>query len=471
MYNKKMNTAFHPPVSFNSPRRCAVLLAAVLLTAGSVIAADALILELQSELHSLFPTALRQQASPAGLAAAPTAPFAIVSQEFLLAQTPWLHDGKGRLSLHQLRQAPPAIRTAHAACVKVITPYWHGAGVVISSEGDVLTSYHLIAGVPCASVQTMDGRIHTVTNITAASAIHDLALLRITGGPFVSLDPPANYAPAPGEPIFIVGHPGETAWKASSGTAIRRQSDRGTQVLHFEADISRGNSGGPVIDNSGRLVAITACAAELADGSKVKVGIAAPAIRAFLDAPRTPMEFADLTRIERNRRLADFLGQVCILMNVWINDWLASMALITVDSARETNGAGGIPRVRFQNTSQAATVSARLLLLRAMLLRCGGHDGIDPLLRNSLGNTAKSLDALIDGALLPGSGERSIPDSRAAITQLAQCQRDANRYFKLALESVQSASTRFELDVADPLQFQRLSALRSQASVGCKAQP
>ncbi len=447
--------------------RLAALATAAWLLAGASLsnAADPLILELQRELKALFPTPLLSAASPP--VPLPESPYAIVSQEALLALTPSLPGSTGRLSLRGIRQSPPAIRNAHAACVKIITPYWHGAGILLTPEGDVLTSYHLVAGVPLASVQTLDGRIHSVSNITAASAIHDLALLRIPGGPHVSLQISDGPGPSPGTALTVVGHPGETAWQSVPGHALRCHADRGTQVLHFEAPVARGNSGGPIVDETGQLVAVTACAAELADGSHVKVGIAAPAIRAFLAAPRVSMDFADLSRIERNRRLADFLGQVCLLMDLWINDWLASMSVVTVD---KIPGDATGPKIRFLHTKQAAEVSARLILLKAMLLRCGLAENIDPALKQSVASSSLTLDSLMDGALLLSAGKGiSAQATRATIAQVARCRQDANRHFGQALASIRAAASRYDLDVSDPARFQQISTMQSRhASVGCR---
>lgn len=462
-----MNRARYRPVHLLPCLAALGGLAWSVVCATDVHAADPLILELQRELKAMFPVPAPTTSSLALLK--PESPYAIVSQEVLLALAPGLPDSTEVTSLRKIRQAPPAVRNAHAACVKIITPYWHGAGILVSPEGDVLTSYHLVAGVPCASVLTLDGRIHTVSNITAASAVHDLALLRIPGGPYVTLPVSSATGPEPGEPLTIVGHPGETVWKSVPGTALRCNADRGTQVLHFDAPVARGNSGGPVVDGKGQLVAVTACAAELADGSKVKVGIAPPAIRAFLSSPRLPMDFADLTRIEQNRRLADFLGQVCLLMDMWINDWLASMALVTVEEAPGTPGQSG-PRIRFMHTRQAAEISARLILLKAMLLRCGLADSIDPILKDSIASSSRTLDALMDGALLL-SGNRGIsPEAtRSAMKQVSQFRQEANRHFGQALSGIRSSAAQYELDVSDPVRFKQISAMKTRhESVGCR---
>jgi hypothetical protein len=456
------------------PRPNPVWIAASLLLAtfGTTLAADPTLLDLQRELKSLFPPTTSAAHAVPLLPQEPDNPFAIVEQEFLLARSPDLETASVRLSLRQLRQAPPSIRTAHAACVKVITPYWHGAGVLISEDGDILTSHHLVAGVPCASVQTLDGRIHTVTNIAASSAIHDLALLHIDGGPFPFL-PVDPATPLPdGAALHIVGHPGNSAWKLSHGYALRSMPDRGTRVLHFEADVSRGNSGGPIVDDSGRLQAITACAAELADGSTVKIGIAAPAIRAFLTEPRLPMDFSSLARFERNRRLAEFLRQLYLVMDTWIAEWLSSMAQVRLEPAEGLPAMAASSKARFTNTQQAANITARLLLLKALMLRCALLQEMDPALASSLADGTATLDAIMDGALLLGRRSGGTPQETAVIIdRLRHCRQDAEQRFDKALAGVQSVSSQFKLDITDPRQSKQLSVMHSRHNLpGCRVE-
>lgn len=436
-------------------------------------AADPTILDLQRELKSLFPPM-----SPA-VHAAPFPevqadnPYAIVEHEFLLARAPDLDSPSVRLSLRQLRRSTPAIRTAHAACVKIITPYWHGAGVLVSPDGDVLTSHHLVAGVPCASVQTLDGRIHTVTNITAASVIHDLALLRIDGGPYPCLSVDTSPDPPRGSILHIVGHPGNTPWKLTRGAVVRRMADRGTQVLHFDADVARGNSGGPIVDEAGRLLAITACSAELADGSTVKIGIAAPAIRSFLAEPRVTRDFAALARFERNRRMTEFLGQLYVMMDAWIAEWLASMSQVTLERTEALQGHASAPGTRFTNTRKAAEVSARLLLLKALMVRCALLQDIDAPLASSIADGSAVLDTLMDSAmLLGGRTGASTREAADIIARLRHCRQEAEQRFDKALSGVQRASTQFNLDITDPLQSRYIAGMRSRYNLpGCRVQP
>lgn len=446
------------------------LLGLLILFSLPLPAADLLVMELQKELQLLFPRSMLPSSTI--VVPAPPSPFAIVNQEPLLAVAPTMPAAPGRLSMRKIRQSPAEIRNAYAACVKVITPYWHGAGVIISSNGLVLTSYHLVAGVPCASVQTLDGIIHPVTNITAASAIHDLALLQIPRDACIPLEVGQAADSIHNPAIRVIGHPGDLSWHSVTGLSLRCLPDRGTHVLHFDAPVGRGNSGGPVLDGNGKLVAITACSAELANGGRVKVGISAHAIRSFLELPRQTMEFADLSRIERNRRLADFLAQLGLVMDIWINDWMMAMSGITAEGAGPAPSTGSGQRVHFSETQEAAEVSTRLLLLKAILIRSGHTPDIDPQLQASMDDSSKALDALIDGSLLLADRTAlSVQASRSRLAQAARCRQAANRHFGRALAGLQASAMRLDLQVSDPLRYQRISAIQSRhTSVGCRVE-
>jgi S1-C subfamily serine protease len=444
----------------------------LLLSPPPSFAADPSILDLQRDLTTLFPPSPVATHTPSR--SPPDSPHTIIEREFLLTRTPDIERPSTKLSLRQIRSAPAAIKNAHAACVRIITPYWQGAGVLISPSGDILTSHHLIAGVPCVSVQTIDGHIYTVTNITAASATHDLALINITGGPFPFLSAKTNPDPSRGTALHIVGHPGNNPWKLANGSVIRRTFDRGTEILHFDADVARGNSGGPIVDDAGRLLAITACSATLADGSTVKVGIAAPAIRAFLAEPRLPRDFADISRIERNRRMAEFLGQLYVMMDAWIADWLASMSQVTLERADGLPETAPLAKARFANARQAYEKSAKLLLLKTLMLRCTLVQDLDsPLIASIAGSTA-TLDAIMDGSLLLGSGAGATPQEAAAIiARLNRCKLDAEKHFGEALATVQTVSTRLELNITDPQHIKQLADIgaRYNSPAGCRVKP
>lgn len=394
-------------------RNALAVTATVVMAAPLLLRANDTTLDnLQQEWRRIFPplTSHDDPLASVGLDDA----YRIVQKEFLLIR-PGEHTSAGLFrSWDAIRAYPSPIRRAHAACVKIVTPSWHGSGVVISPGGDILTSYHLVADVPGACVMTLDGRVYSVTNILAFSAVHDLALLHIPAETPVYLPVDQGKEASPGSLLSVVGHPGETSWKLTSGTAIRQHSESGTTLLHFDSDIGHGNSGGPVIDEEGRLCAITACAAQLADGSQVKAGIDISAVRKFLQDDRTPVSFEELSHIARNRAMADFLSTLCVVMEAWMRQWLEAMASVTVTPKGETTTHASL--FALGNTKAAAEASLKLILLRALISRCSQVEGLDPWLYQSMQDTSETVDSLIDGMV----SLRSVMSALSLKTTLAE---------------------------------------------------
>lgn len=371
-----------------------LVIAVIGLLNGQARAAEPTLTELQHEWSVNFPA---QPDKPLPIEPAPTpTPYSIMAKEFLLIRPFEIQPAMLSRPLQTIRDYPLPLRQAHAACVKIITASWHGAGVVISAQGEILTSYHLVAGATGASIITIDGRVYSVTNILAHSAVHDLALLKIPAETPVFLPVNTGAYPTPGQSLSIVGHPANVSWKKSSGTTLRHVQDIGTRMLQFDSDIGRGNSGGPIIDEEGHLCAITACSAQLADGSNVKVGVDLEAITDFLNAPRHPASFTDLAALDKNRRAAEFLEQMYIVMETWMRQWMAVMASVTLETDNSAlSPSSGVKVLRHR---QAGAATVKLLLLHTLLARFAETRGLDPQLYQSIAATTAAVDHLIDGA-------------------------------------------------------------------------
>ncbi len=415
---------------------------------------------LQQEWHQIFPATFKPLVPPLRPPPADGSPFSIAEKHFLLGWPLLSSLPSGSTSLLRIRNYPPPIRQAHAACVKIITPYWHGAGIMISASGDVLTSYHLVAGAPSVSVQMLDGRLLATTNVTAFSARHDLALLHVEGGPFTFL--PANRVapPASGEHLSIVGHPGELSWKLDPGSVIRLTSESGTEVLHFNADIGQGNSGGPIVDEAGQLCALTACAATLKDGSKVKVGISAKAIQDFLSSPRNPAALAEMAIGEKNRRTAELLQGLCLLTRDWMREWLNAMSQVTLTPAKPDANPLGERRVAVLNMERATEASLKFLLLKTVMAYCLDLSTPDPALIARGTELTGTLDRLLDCTRLLGEANGRTPaDVQRVLGQIRNSRTQATLHFSRAVYGLEQAGDALEWEQVNPPVL-RLETLR-----------
>jgi S1-C subfamily serine protease len=140
-------------------------------------------------------------------------------------------------------------------------PFSGGSGIVIDAHGHVLTDNHVIAN--CLDIRVTDAGGGTPRGATliANDARLDLALLQTDGQWTGHARFRGSQSLRPGEPVVVTGFPltglvsPEMAVTTGSVTALSggQGNDR---LMQFSAPIQPGNSGGPVLDDSARVVGV-----------------------------------------------------------------------------------------------------------------------------------------------------------------------------------------------------------------------
>jgi putative serine protease PepD len=160
-----------------------------------------------------------------------------------------------------------------------------GSGVVVRSDGLILTNNHVIDTQGTVSVRLSTGKT-VPAKVVATDTTHDLALVQAIG--LSGLTPVTfgtNSSVAVGDTVLAFGAPLGLEDTVTSGivSAFGRSVDTGTEKLSglFQTDaaINEGNSGGALVDTSGHVVGINvaiATASQESSGS-IGVGFAIPA--------------------------------------------------------------------------------------------------------------------------------------------------------------------------------------------------
>lgn len=136
-----------------------------------------------------------------------------------------------------------------------------GSGVIVSSDGDILTNNHVIADSSKITVTLADGRDLTAKSLGGDPAI-DLAILKIpaTNLPVAPIGDSDNLQV--GQIAIAIGNPYGFERTVTVGvvSALRRtipDSDESlSNLIQTDARIFPGNSGGPLLDSSGRVIGI-----------------------------------------------------------------------------------------------------------------------------------------------------------------------------------------------------------------------
>lgn len=133
--------------------------------------------------------------------------------------------------------------------------YALATGFAISSDGKIVTNYHVIEGAYSAVI-TIEDKEYRVTSVLAYDADIDLAVLKINASGLTAATVCKNPVSV-GETVYAIGSSRGMTNTCSQGivTYADRKVDGVTYVQH-DASITHGNSGGPLINVYGEVIGI-----------------------------------------------------------------------------------------------------------------------------------------------------------------------------------------------------------------------
>lgn len=154
-----------------------------------------------------------------------------------------------------------------------------GTGVVITSDGLVLTNNHVVAGASSLRAVMHDGEELEAT-IVGTDPDTDLALVRVDRTGLVAADFGDSDAAMVGDWVVALGSPFGLQQTVTAGiiSAIGRETvglARFENYIQTDAAINPGNSGGPLVNLSGQVIGINTAISSAAGGND-GVGFAIP---------------------------------------------------------------------------------------------------------------------------------------------------------------------------------------------------
>jgi len=163
------------------------------------------------------------------------------------------------------KDIPTIAKAANGAIVSIITsdkgghPVAQGTGFLVSTDGRIVTNYHVIKGASSAIVKLPDGAFYDVDGVVAFDKARDLAVIKAHGQNFRVVTLGNSDRVQVGEEIVAIGSPLSLESTVSSGivSGIRTIKEEGGKFLQVTAPISPGSSGGPLFNMAGEVVGIT----------------------------------------------------------------------------------------------------------------------------------------------------------------------------------------------------------------------
>jgi len=164
-----------------------------------------------------------------------------------------------------------------------------GTGIVLTSDGQVLTNYHVVEGSTSVKVTIAStGRSYTA-EVVGADQAADVALLQLEDASGLTVAAIDDDTLAVGDDVSAVGNAGGTGTLTAAdgdvtdlSASITTQSEgtvageQLTRLIETDADVVAGDSGGPLLDDEGEVVGIDTAASsgQEIDGYAVPIAAA-----------------------------------------------------------------------------------------------------------------------------------------------------------------------------------------------------
>ena len=162
-----------------------------------------------------------------------------------------------------------------------------GTGMVLTSDGEVVTNHHVVAGATSVKVKVMSTGTTYTAKVVGTDTKDDVAVLQLVGASGLSTVTPDTDGIGVGDAVTAVGDANGTVGYLSAATGsvvaedqtITTQSEanvagqRLSGLLQISSDVISGDSGGATYDADGQVVGMTTAASS---GSSDVVGYAVP---------------------------------------------------------------------------------------------------------------------------------------------------------------------------------------------------
>lgn len=208
------------------------------------------------------------------------------------AQTSLAHaqfyDEDERININVYEKITPAIVSIDAQLPDGVSS---GTGSIISSNGVILTSSHVIEGSSDIDVTTASGKVYKAEVMSILGKNNDLALLKIDAKePLQVIRLGDSEGIKVGQKVLAIGNPFGFSGTLTEGIVSR--IDYVKNKIQTDAAINPGNSGGPLLNSSGEVIGISQSIYN-PDNNRSNIGIG------FAVPVNSAKEFIDLAKIAK----------------------------------------------------------------------------------------------------------------------------------------------------------------------------
>ncbi|MFI5893948.1 S1C family serine protease [Actinoplanes sp. NPDC051513] len=149
-----------------------------------------------------------------------------------------------------------------------------GTGIVVASDGVVLTNNHVVAGATSITVTDIGNHQSYRAAVIGYDRSGDIAMLRLSGASGLTTATLSSASVKAGQQVIAIGNAGGTGGTPSAVggviTALNQSitaedeasgsSEKLTGLIQVDADIQAGDSGGPLLTTSGEVIGVDTAA-------------------------------------------------------------------------------------------------------------------------------------------------------------------------------------------------------------------
>lgn len=132
------------------------------------------------------------------------------------------------------------------------------SGFLVAENGKIFTNLHVIAACQNLAVRLSNGDTYDSASVIAVDARKDLALIRIKAVSLPVLPMADSNEIEVGQVVYSIGNPKGLQNTLQQGLVGGFQQGNGYRLVQVSASLNPGNSGGPILDDQGRVIAVAA---------------------------------------------------------------------------------------------------------------------------------------------------------------------------------------------------------------------
>lgn len=198
------------------------------------------------------------------------------------------YDAEEQIYINVYQNISPAIVTIDAQLKEGISS---GTGCIISHDGVILTSSHVVDDSNDIDVTLNSGKVYKATVFSILGKNNDLALLKIKAKePLETITLGDSEGIRVGQKVLAIGNPFGFSGTLTQGIVSR--IDYAKNKIQTDAAINPGNSGGPLLNTSGEVIGISQSIYN-PDNNKSNIGIG------FAVPVNSVKEFIQLAKIAK----------------------------------------------------------------------------------------------------------------------------------------------------------------------------